>query len=125
PLPTTRPASCRTNAPARRRRRRARRPRCAPGRRAPPRGRRCSALVKGRHSNGTHSGIPPGLLKDFLMRVLLTGSSGWLGRFLAPRLHAPGDVAIGLDIAPGADTHVVGSVAERAVVERAFSSHSI
>jgi hypothetical protein len=55
----------------------------------------------------------------------LTGSSGWLGRFLAPRLHAAGHVAIGLDIAPGADTHVVGSVAERAVVERAFSSHSI
>jgi acetyltransferase len=40
------------------------------------------------------------------MRVLLTGSSGWLGRFLAPRLHAAGHVAIGLDIAPGADTHM-------------------
>jgi UDP-glucose 4-epimerase len=59
------------------------------------------------------------------MRVLLTGSSGWFGRFLAPRLRAAGHVAIGLDIAPGVDTHVVGSVAERAVVERAFSSHGI
>ena len=59
------------------------------------------------------------------MRVLLTGSSGWLGRFLAPRLRAAGYVPIGLDVAPGADTHVVGSVAERAVVERALSNHGI
>ena len=59
------------------------------------------------------------------MRVLLSGSSGWLGRFLAPRLRAAGHVAIGLDIAPGADTDVVGSVAERSVVERTFSTHGI
>jgi UDP-glucose 4-epimerase len=56
------------------------------------------------------------------MRVLLTGSSGWLGRFLAPRLRAAGHAAIGLDIVPGAETHVVGSVSERAVVERAFAN---
>ena len=32
---------------------------------------------------------------------------------------------IGLDVAPGADTQVVGSVAERAVVERAFVNYGI
>ena len=59
------------------------------------------------------------------MRVLLTGSSGWLGRFLAHRLRASGHMVTGLDAAPGAETRVVGSVAERAVVERALSNHGI
>lgn len=59
------------------------------------------------------------------MHVLLTGASGWLGRFLVPRLHTAGHTVIGLDVAPGVDTHIVGSVADRAVVERAFSSHRV
>src|SRR5215467_8521513 len=67
----------------------------------------------------------PGPSKGFVMRVLLTGSSGWLGRFLAPRLRASGHVAIGLDVAPGADTQVVGSVADKAMVEHTFSDHGI
>jgi UDP-glucose 4-epimerase len=59
------------------------------------------------------------------MRVLLTGSSGWLGRFLAPRLRASGHRVIGLDIVVGESTDVVGSVADRAVVERVFADHAV
>ncbi|NIJ19420.1 nucleoside-diphosphate-sugar epimerase [Sphingomonas naasensis] len=59
------------------------------------------------------------------MRILLTGSSGWLGRFLAPMLRARGDVVIGLDIAPGADTDILGSVADRGLVDRVFADHGI
>ena len=50
------------------------------------------------------------------MKVLLTGSSGWLGRFLAPQLREAGHEVVGLDIAPGADTQVIGSVADRDLV---------
>ncbi len=59
------------------------------------------------------------------MRILLTGSSGWLGRFLAPRLKGRGDVVVGLDVAPGAHTDVVGTVADRATVDRVFADHGI
>jgi UDP-glucose 4-epimerase len=55
------------------------------------------------------------------VRVLLTGSSGWLGRHLAPRLRAAGHTVTGLDVAPGADTDVLGSVADRTVVERTIA----
>lgn len=59
------------------------------------------------------------------MRVLLTGSSGWLGRFLAPRLRQEGHEVTGLDVAPGTDTDIVGSVADRALVGRAFADRGI
>ncbi|MBR0873407.1 NAD(P)-dependent oxidoreductase [Bradyrhizobium tropiciagri] len=59
------------------------------------------------------------------MRVLLTGSSGWLGRFLAPRLRRAGHSVVGLDVVPGEATDIVGSVAERSVVDRAFAAHGI
>jgi UDP-glucose 4-epimerase len=59
------------------------------------------------------------------MSVLLTGSSGWLGRFLAPRLRAAGHDVTGLDVVPGADTRVVGSVADNTLVESVFVDHGI
>jgi nucleoside-diphosphate-sugar epimerase len=59
------------------------------------------------------------------MRVLLTGSSGWLGRFLAPRLRAAGHEVTGLDVAPGADTDILGSVADRPLVDRIFIERGI
>ena len=54
------------------------------------------------------------------MRVLLTGSSGWLGRYLAPLLRSAGHHVVGIDVAPGDDTDVIGSVADRALVDRAM-----
>lgn len=59
------------------------------------------------------------------MRILLTGSSGWLGRYLAPMLREAGHRVTGLDVAPGRDTDLLGSVADRALVERTFGEHGI
>jgi nucleoside-diphosphate-sugar epimerase len=59
------------------------------------------------------------------MRVLLTGSSGWLGRFLAPGLRQEGHEVTGLDVAPGVDTDILGSVADRALVDRIFVDYGI
>lgn len=56
------------------------------------------------------------------MRVLLTGSSGWLGQTLAPRLRAAGHEVTGLDPVGGPNTDVVGSVADRDLVARVFRS---
>jgi UDP-glucose 4-epimerase len=55
------------------------------------------------------------------MHILLTGSSGWLGRYLAPRLRKIGHQVTGLDVAPGVDTHIIGSVADRSIVDKAFA----
>ncbi|THD35475.1 MAG: NAD(P)-dependent oxidoreductase [Sphingomonas sp.] len=59
------------------------------------------------------------------MRILLTGSTGWLGRYLAPMLRDAAHEVTGLDVAPGPDTQVVGTVADRALVERTMLSHGI
>lgn len=59
------------------------------------------------------------------MRVLLTGSSGWLGRHLAPLLSQNGHEVVGLDVVPGVHTQVIGTVAERALIDRTMDEHGI
>ncbi|MDE2500203.1 MAG: NAD(P)-dependent oxidoreductase [Alphaproteobacteria bacterium] len=59
------------------------------------------------------------------MQVLLTGSSGWLGQTLAPRLRDAGHRVIGLDVCPGRFTTAVGSVADRALIDRTMRDHAI
>ena len=56
-------------------------------------------------------------------RVLLTGSSGWLGRFLAPMLRREGHEVVGLDVVAGAETEIIASVADRVSIERVFADH--
>lgn len=55
----------------------------------------------------------------------MTGSSGWLGRYLVPLLQDAGHQPIGLDVAPGRHTEVVASVADRKAVTALFEAHCI
>ncbi|RWQ79820.1 MAG: NAD(P)-dependent oxidoreductase, partial [Mesorhizobium sp.] len=59
------------------------------------------------------------------MRILLTGSSGWLGSALAPRLRALGHDLVGLDPVPSVQTQVIGSVADRDLVMQTVSKNHI
>src|SRR5215469_3202396 len=59
------------------------------------------------------------------MRILLTGSSGWLGQTLAPRLRRDGHHVVGLDLRPGTTTSVIGSVSDRPLLERVIAAEAI
>jgi UDP-glucose 4-epimerase len=55
------------------------------------------------------------------MSILVTGSAGHLGEALMRTLQAQGREAIGLDIVASPYTHRIGSIAERALVDRAMT----
>jgi UDP-glucose 4-epimerase len=59
------------------------------------------------------------------MHVLVTGSSGWLGQHLVPRLKRAGHAVTGLDPLPGPTTDVVGSVADRDLVRKVLRERRI
>ena len=65
------------------------------------------------------------MFKSAPRKILLTGSSGWLGRFLAPMLGRADYCVVGLDVAPGEHTQVIGSVADRALIDRVFAEQGI
>jgi len=50
------------------------------------------------------------------VRILVTGSSGWLGQALVPRLRALGHDVVGIDPVAGPTTDIVASIAERGAV---------
>jgi len=59
------------------------------------------------------------------MNILLTGSSGWLGVTLAPRLQQLGHRVLGLDPKPGPFTQFVGSIADARLVRELIFDHRI
>lgn len=59
------------------------------------------------------------------MNILVTGSSGWLGQTLVPRLKRGGQTVIGLDPVPGEGTDIVGSVADRDLVRKVLRARRI
>jgi nucleoside-diphosphate-sugar epimerase len=56
-------------------------------------------------------------------KILLTGSSGWLGRHLSPMLQETGYEVVGLDPAPGEFTDVIGGVEDKPLITDLFSRH--
>jgi UDP-glucose 4-epimerase len=59
------------------------------------------------------------------MRILVTGSSGWLGQTLVPRLQQDGHEVVGMDPVPSATTQVVGSIADRELVRATIRDFAI
>lgn len=59
------------------------------------------------------------------MRILVTGSSGYLGAALVARLRRDGHAVVGLDPRPGPTTDVVGSIVDRALVDVVLRQHEV
>jgi UDP-glucose 4-epimerase len=59
------------------------------------------------------------------MRILMTGSSGWLGQTLVPRLQRDGHDVVGLDPVPEPTTRVVGSIVDRDLVRATIREFGI
>jgi UDP-glucose 4-epimerase len=59
------------------------------------------------------------------MNILVTGSSGWLGMYLVPRLRQLGHKVVGIDPMPGPTTDVVGSIVNRPLVRNTLQDNEI
>jgi UDP-glucose 4-epimerase len=59
------------------------------------------------------------------MRILVTGSSGWLGQALVRRLARDGHEVVGLDPVPAPTTRIVGTIADRGLVRAALRDFAI
>jgi UDP-glucose 4-epimerase len=59
------------------------------------------------------------------MKILVTGSSGYLGAALVARLRRDGHAVVGMDPQPGGETQHVASVADRRAVASVLREHRI
>jgi UDP-glucose 4-epimerase len=64
-------------------------------------------------------------IPERMMRILVTGSSGWLGQTLVPRLQRGGHDVTGIDPVPAPTTRVTGSIADRELVHRLMREQRI
>jgi UDP-glucose 4-epimerase len=60
-----------------------------------------------------------------ILRIVITGSAGYLGEALARHFTARGDSVTGIDIVPSRFTTVVGSIADDRIIETAVESADV